>query len=67
MAQDTSVNMDHKISGQRPSVADERGYGAIATELGAQRLSSLYRVPFVLCCFFQLPDPRESGVPVGLP
>lgn len=55
MAHDTSVNVSHQIFGQRPTVADERAYGAMATgdECGAQGISFLYRVLFVLCCVFK--------------
>lgn len=37
MAHDTSVNVGHEISEQRPTVADKRAYGTIATgdEFGA--------------------------------
>lgn len=60
MAHDTSVNVGHEISEQRPTVADKRAYGTIATgdEFGAQRTSFLYRALFVLCCVFKCRTPE---------
>lgn len=53
MAHDTGVNVGHEISGQRPTVADQRACGIMATGdgFGAQGISSLQGATCALLCF----------------